>query len=300
MIKRICIFILITMMASLIYAVEPYDERMDDFEAVITTVISNQANGVEYHYTVNYSSQNKRGLMWLTFDISANISMYEFVDFKGIANRNIVWRKSAPYSIGGYSGSKLTFSAWKTLGSAKPIQGTFTWINSNLRLYSEIAFLRPGEILNIYITAKGEDTIPGVANLEGYCAAASWVFADYDDNYPAEYIAQHKIARSPKIIKIVGPGPKPKSPLAMIDHLIATTTGAYNENWISKDDVYQGLMDKLNSAKSQIQRGIFKYHTAKNIMGAYKHLLDAQRQKAIVEECYQMLYINADVMIDML
>ncbi|NPV01444.1 MAG: hypothetical protein HPY53_08690 [Brevinematales bacterium] len=70
--------------------------------------------------------------------------------------------------------------------------------------------------------------------------------------------------------------------------------------WISKLDVYQGLMDKLNAAKQQILQGQSKYHTAWNILEAYKHLLIAQRWKAITEPCFQMLYFNADLLISKL
>jgi len=86
----------------------------------------------------------------------------------------------------------------------------------------------------------------------------------------------------------------------MIDKVIEWTVWSYERGWITSADVYTGLMDKLNATKENINKGFFHYHTAVNILGAFKHLLDAQRGKAIIEECYQMLLIDADALIGML
>ncbi|MGC8964147.1 MAG: FIMAH domain-containing protein, partial [Brevinematia bacterium] len=100
---------------------------------------------------------------------------------------------------------------------------------------------------------------------------------------------------------VVGPIVKPKGgPLEYIEKLIDITQSAFNLGWISKNDVYEGLNDKLVAAKENIKKGRSNYHTAINIVEAYKHLLDAQRGKAIEEQCYRMLYYDANELIGML
>ncbi|NPV01251.1 MAG: hypothetical protein HPY53_07705 [Brevinematales bacterium] len=130
-----------------------------------------------------------------------------------------------------------------------------------------------------------------MADLEGYCGQAHWVFVDsppppnFDDGY------------HPKVFKVIGPVAEPQNPSSFISTLIEWTVYSYEKGWISSYDVYQGLMDKLSAAMGQILQGKEKYHTAVNILGAFQNLLNAQRGKAVTEQCYQMLFVDAEILI---
>ena len=173
----------------------------------------------------------------------------------------------------------------------------FAWFRWRLRTTQEkFGYFEKGKSFsNLICIASG---VPGIIEVR-LRALVPGVAVDY--RVRKDILTVHPPDYKPyKTIYTIGPVPKPQNQTSMIDHLIATTTGAYREGWISKADVYQGLMDKLVAAKENILKGRRNYHTARNIIGAFKHLLDAQRGKAIDEPCYQMLYINADEMIKML
>jgi hypothetical protein len=268
-------------------AVEPFDEMASDFEAEVITEINPVENGVEYRYKIFYSENNKRNLINLIFDFPPGIPESEFIKYGGKADGNVKW--SGGY-IGGTSGFAILF---RPFASPQKVE----WVSQYHKLWSLDYAAKPGEKVEIELLLKGENIIPGVAKLRGKREWAQWVFDSFAGRYPP---ADFKSGNVSKTFTVPGPVPKPQNQTSMIDHLIATTTGAYNEGWISKADVYQGLMDKLVAAKENILKGRRNYHTARNIIGAFKHLLDAQRGKAIDEACYRMLYINADEMIKML
>jgi len=79
--------------------------------------------------------------------------------------------------------------------------------------------------------------------------------------------------------------------VADINSLIAATERAYALGWINKQDVYNGLMDKLNAAKAAIERG--QFNAAKNQLNAFISLLDAQRGKAVNQRAYDLLKADA-------
>ncbi|NPV01087.1 MAG: hypothetical protein HPY53_06875 [Brevinematales bacterium] len=146
--------------------------------------------------------------------------------------------------------------------------------------------------MTLYLVIKKGGIVPGMAELEGYCGQARWIFADAGDepkNFDDGYY--------PKVFKVIGPVAEPQNPSSFISALIEWTVYSYNKGWISSYDVYQGLMDKLSAVMGQILQGKEKYHTAVNILGAFQNLLDAQRGKAITEQCYQMLYVDAEILI---
>jgi hypothetical protein len=159
-------------------------------------------------------------------------------------------------------------------------------------------YMPPGSRLDVEIIVKGKKTMPGVLDFNGWRQAAEWVFKDAGDAPP-----DYKQHWEPKVFKVVGPVVKPfpsDGPLAYIEKLMKITREAYELGWINKQDVYDGLNDKLVAARENIKKGWWNYHTARNIMEAYKHLLDAQRGKAIDEMTYRMLYYDANELIGML
>jgi hypothetical protein len=273
-----------------IYGIEPYNERRNDFEADIIFSVSNTADSIIYKYKILYHPENKRELVSISFSYHPDFQVPELGEFavRGKADRDINW-------VGG----RVSRGTRRRSMYIDPFKGNHplkeTIIPPRLVFQTSEAYLKPGETLVLEIESRSEHTIVGVAELNGFCNAAKWIWENAEDAPP-----DFDTGNYPKTFTVPGPVPKPQNQTSMIDHLIATTTGAYNEGWISKADVYQGLMDKLAAAKENILKGRRNYHTARNIIGAFKHLLDAQRGKAIDEACYQMLYINADEMIKML
>ncbi|OHD62556.1 MAG: hypothetical protein A2014_00355 [Spirochaetes bacterium GWF1_49_6] len=270
-----------------LYAVKPYSEQMSNFSAAVSVTVIPNTNFTEYKYEIVYSQNNPRDLFALSFNFPPQIVESEFLNAEGLAEDGVKWNGS----YGNFGNlSIINFGAKGGTLSRE-------WINSNMILQKYSANLKPGQKLLISIKVSGKQTIPGIINLEGYCNAAHWVFNTKKDGYPDK---TYDTGVHPKIFKVVGPMLKPAGNTGMIDKLIELTTGSYDLQWISKMDVYLGLMDKLNAAKQQILQGQSKYHTAWNILEAYKHLLNAQRWKAITEPCFQMLYFNADLLISKL
>jgi len=171
--------LIITLLAGLLafsqsYGVTPYNERSDNFEAKVTTVVTQKTNGVEYHYHIDYHSGNKRDLTSLDFLFPLSMERDEFLRRYGIADRNVEWFGSFQK---GTSFTGITFFS-RAIKGKKPSLGKRVWVNENMRMYTEEEYLRPGEKLDIFILIKGKDTVPGVADMEGYCNQANWVFDD--------------------------------------------------------------------------------------------------------------------------
>jgi hypothetical protein len=326
------LFVLATFFVGVSYGVKPYDERPDDFTARMEWSIEFVTNyippwhlpseekkpltGIKYHYTLFYDASNKRKFasIFSIFEKGRDI-VDDFLYIRGMcSNNNIIWLGGASATrehINPFSGQRTIIPekervARFSLGGTRKLDGS--WVRS-WPVYFEVpggkmvideseGYMPPGGRLDIEIIVKGEKTMPGVLNLNTWRQAAEWVFKDAGD-VPPDYKKHYEA----KVFKVVGPVVKPfpsDGPLAYIEKLMKITKEAYELGWINKQDVYDGLNDKLVAARENIKKVWWNYHTASNIMEAYKHLLDAQRGKAIDEMTYRMLYYDANELIGML
>jgi hypothetical protein len=78
--------------------------------------------------------------------------------------------------------------------------------------------------------------------------------------------------------------------------LIAAKERACTLGWISKQGVCNSLDAKLNAAKSAIERG--QFDTAKNQLNAFINELNAQKDKAVNQQAYDLLKTDALHVID--
>jgi len=326
------LFVLTIFFVGVSYSVKPYDERPDDFTARMEWSIEFVTNyippwhlpneerkpltGIKYHYTLFYDASNKRKFasIFSIFEKGRDIED-DFLYVRGMcSNNNIIWLGGVSVTrehINPFSRQRTTIPekdrvAELSLGGTRKLDGS--WVRS-WPVYFEVpggkmvideseGDIPPGGRLDIEIIVKGDKTMPGVLNLNTRRQSAHWVFKDAGD-VPPDYEQHHE----PKVFKVVGPVVKPfpsDGPLAYIEKLMKITKEAYELGWINKQDVYDGLNDKLVAARENIKKGWWNYHTARNIMEAYKHLLDAQRGKAIDEMTYRMLYYDANELIGML
>jgi len=293
--KIIGVMVGVFMTASLAFGIKPYNERSDNFEADVSNYVVQTDKGVEYHYVIDHYRQEKgRGLVRVNFHFSLDVTRSEFIRAKGIASRNFDWFGSFAKGV---SFTVIDFFPRGVNGQPAEPPGRFITIDKHLYLQEAKNLLFPGERLEITLLTKGKATIPGVAKMEAYCQAAQWVFKEGEGPEDADH---YDNGYHPKVFKVVGPVTRPSDAKGMIDEMIRSTTETYHLGWINKEDVYDGLMDKLDAAKENINKGLFYHHTAKNILNAYKHLLDAQEGKAIEESTYRMLNIQADDLIKML
>ena len=326
------LFVLATFFMSISYGVEPYSERRDDFTARVEWSIEFVTNyippwhlpneekkpltGVKYHYTMFYDAGNKRKfsrvLFW--FEEGRDISD-DFLYIRGMcSNNNIIWTGGTSVlreHVDPFTGQITKIpergrSVSMSLSGGVKLDGTqVRWWpvdikvpGGMMRMDESEGLMPPGGRLDIEIIVSGEKTMPGVLDFNGWRQSAHWVFEDAGDAPPG-----FKEPMEPKVFKVVGPVVKPfpsDGPLAYIEKLMKITKEAYALGWINKQDVYDGLNDKLVAARDNIKKGWWNYHTASNIMEAYKHLLDAQRGKAIDEMTYRMLYYDANELIGML
>jgi hypothetical protein len=312
------------------YGVKPYSERFDDFTARVEWSIEFITNytppwylpneekkpltGVKYRYTMFYDVGNKRKFSRIFFFFEKGRDIADdFLYVRGMcSNNNIIWT-GVPFVMR-YDYDPSTGRLTKVIpererlvtldlvGTTK-LDGTIVhrWPvyikvpSGTMKIGESEGFMPPGGRLDFEIIVKGEKTMPGVLDLNGWRQAAVWVFEDAGDAPPG-----FKEPTEPKVFKVVGPVVKPfpsDGPLAYIEKLMKITREAYELGWINKQDVYDGLNDKLVAARENIKKGWWNYHTARNIMEAYKHLLDAQRGKAIDEMTYRMLYYDANELI---
>ena len=300
------------------YGIKPYNERMDDFTARIEWSIEFVTNyiapwyfpdevkkpltGIKYHYTLYYDRNNKRPFDRLMWFWEGAFIKDDFLYTRGMCSNN-----NTVYTGGPSEGTIFTgeIRGGMSFGGKYRPDKTKIWItNKYIQLpdgnkmvmdYSE-GDAPPGSRIDFEVIVKGNKTMPGVLELEGTRIRAMWVFEDVGELPP-----DFEEGTTGKPFYVVGPIVKPKGgPLEYIEKLIDITQSAFNLGWISKNDVYEGLNDKLVAAKENIKKGRSNYHTAINIVEAYKHLLDAQRGKAIEEQCYRMLYYDANELIGML
>jgi hypothetical protein len=329
------LFVLIVSLINFSYSAEFSDERLDDFTAVVEWSIEFVTNyippwhlpneekkpltGVKYRYTMFYDAANKRKfsrvLFW--FEKGRDIAD-DFLYIRGMcSNNNIIWTGVPFVMRHDYDPStgRLTKVIPErerlvslSLSGTTKLDGTIVrrWLvdfrvsggTGLMRMGESEGYMPPGGRLDIEIIVKGEKTMPGVLNLNTWRQAAEWVFKDAGD-VPPDYKKHYEA----KVFKVVGPVVKPfpsDGPLAYIEKLMKITKKAYDLVCINKQDVYDGLNDKLVAARENIKKGWWNYHTARNIMEAYKHLLDVQRGKAIDEMTYRMLYYDANELIGML
>jgi hypothetical protein len=326
------LFVLSTFFVGVSYGVEPYSERLDDFTARVEWSIEFVTNyippwhlpneekkpltGVKYHYTMFYDAGNKRKfsrvLFW--FEEGRDIAD-DFLYVRGMcSNNNIIWTGGTTVlreHVDPFTGQITKIpergrSVSMSLSGGVKLDGTqVRWWPVDIkvpgglmRMDESEGLMPPGGRLDIEIIVSGEKTMPGVLDFNGWRQSAHWVFEDAGDAPPG-----FKEPMEPKVFKVVGPVVKPfplDGPLAYIEKLMKITKEAYDLGWINKQDVYDGLNDKLVAARDNIKKGWWNYHTASNIMEAYKHLLDAQRSKAIDEMAYRMLYYDANELIGML
>jgi hypothetical protein len=326
------LFVLTIFFVGVSYGVKFYDERPDDFTARMEWSIEFVTNyippwhlpneekkpltGIKYHYTLFYDASNKRKFasIFSIFKKGRDI-VDDFLYIRGMcSNNNIIWLGGASATrehINPFSGQRTTIPEKDrvtrfSLGGTRKLDGS--WVRG-WPVYFEVpggkmgmdeseGYMPPGGRLDIEIIVKGEKTMPGVLNLNTWRQAAEWVFEDAGD-VPPDYKKHYEA----KVFKVVGPVVKPfpsDGPLAYIEKLMKITREAYELRWINKQDVYDGLNDKLVAARENIKKGWWNYHTARNIVEAYKHLLNAQRGKAIDEMTYRMLYYDANELIGML
>jgi hypothetical protein len=266
--------------------VQPYNEQASNFSATVLVSVIPSTNVTEFKYEINYSQINQRNLTSLQFTFSPQIANDIFFKAYGESEDGVAWNGTY-----GYTGNSSVISYGPKGGTVNN-----KIINGQMFLQENSAHLKPGQKLTLWLLTQGNQTIPGIVNLEGYCNIAVWLY-DSSEDYNDDSI---DTSFRPKIFKVVGPVLKPVDNTGLIDKLIELTTGSYDLQWISKMDVFQGLIDKLKAAKQQIIMGWAKYHTACNILEAYKNQLNAQRGKSITESCYQMLYYNSDLLISKL
>ena len=283
--------------------------------------------GVKYHYTLFYDASNKRKFASILaqFERGRDIAD-DFLYVRGMcSNNNIIWT-GGPFVMR-YDYDPSTGRLTKVrpekerivfldLDGTTKLDGTIArgWLvdfrvsggTGLMRMDESEGYMPPGGRLDFEIVVKGEKTMPGVLDLGGWRQVAKWVVKDAGEDSGNTSSSQSNFVNpflAPKVFKVVGPVVKPfpsDGPLAYIEKLIKITRGAYDLGWINKQDVYDGLNDKLVAARDNIKKGWWNYHTASNIMEAYKHLLDAQRGKAIDEMTYRMLYYDANELIGML
>jgi hypothetical protein len=79
--------------------------------------------------------------------------------------------------------------------------------------------------------------------------------------------------------------------VATVQSLKASVNRLYSEGKITKKDVYQGLIDKLNAAQKALNAGSVK--EAKNILNAFINLVKAQTGKGITKEAADLLIKDA-------
>ncbi len=304
---------------SFVYGVKPYNEKSSDFTATMKWSIEFVTNyippwyfpnevkkpmtGIKYHYTLYYDKNNKRpfgGLGWYWKGVEM---AKDFIYVRGMCSNNNVFllggaHESFNEAVGMVTGGLGVRGSMRPDGTKIPVtRRVFEVPGGKMVVDESEKYPPPGSRIDVIIITKGELTMPGVLEVEGRRIRARWVF-EYDEPPP-----DFDYGMRGKKFTVIGPVVKPlpsKGPLGYIEKLIEITTQAFNMGWISKYDVYQGLMDKLEGARENIRKGRWHYHTAINIMGAFKNLLEAQRGKGIEEQCYRMLYYDADELIRML
>ncbi len=324
--------LLITFSVNTSYAVKPYNENPADFTARIEWSVEFVTNyippwhlpneqkkpltGIKYHYTLFYDASNKRkfATIFSIFEKGRDIAD-DFLYIRGMcSNNNIMWMGGVSVTrehINPFTGQireipeKDRMAHFGLGGTRKPdgtkVRGQLVYFKvpgGTMVIGESEGDMPPGGRLDFIIIAKGTKTMIGVWTLNGWRRAARWVFKDAGEAPP-----DYKAPMDAKAFKVVGPIVKPfpsDGPLAYIEKLIKITKEAYELGWIKKQDVYEGLNDKLVAAKDNIKKGWWNYHTARNLMEAYKHLLNAQRGKAIDEMTYRMLYYDANELIGML
>lgn len=304
-------------LVSFVYGIKPYNERADDFTAKIEWNIEFVTNyiapwylpnevkkpltGIKYHYTLHYDKNNKRPFSRLSWLWEEEFIKDDFLYTRGMCSNNNAFYMGGPVEYKNYDGKikgSISFAGrLRPDGSRIPSGPKDIRLPDGNRMSVDECEgnAPPGSRIDFEIIMKGKKTIPGVLTLRGARIRAIWVFEDAGEVPP-----DFEYGLKSKIFYGIGPIIKPKEPLEFIETLIKITESSFNLGWISKNDVYSGLNDKLVAAKEHIKKGRGNYHTAVNILEAYKHLLDAQRGKAIEEQCYRMLYCDANELISML
>lgn len=302
------------------YGVKPYNEKASDFTAKIEWSIEFVTNyippwyfpkeikkpitGIKYHYTLYYDKNNKRPFAGLSWYWRGVRMADDFVYVRGMCSNNNVFllggaNESFNRAINMVTGGVGVSGSMRPDGTKLPVtRKVFDVPGGKMVVDESEAFPPPGSRIDVIIITKGELTMPGVLEVEGCRVRASWLFEDAGDVPP-----DFEYGMEGKKFTVVGPVAKPpfsKGPLGYIEKLIEITTSAFNLGWINRYEVYQGLMDKLEAARENIKKGKPYYHTAANIMGAFKNQLEAQRGKGIEEQCFRMLNYDADELIGML
>ncbi len=220
----------------------------------------------------------------------------EFIQAGGEADRGIPWRGGR--LIFGKETAVILLTPGVRLGDELELETVLVPEHPRMQLQIGKHHLRPGETTRIFVESRNTSTIPGIAELYGRRATASWVFREGEVTRELEDKMRREGNPSTrkKAFKVPGPVVRPEGGTGLIDHLIAITTESYTLGWISSNDVFEGLMDKLTAAKAKIDEGVF-VPAPPNVISAFRNQLAAQRDKAIEEACYWMLDICADELI---
>jgi hypothetical protein len=97
----------------------------------------------------------------------------------------------------------------------------------------------------------------------------------------------------------IGPVGQPTMTLAeTVDYMVVQKHQAAAQGWITKHGIVVSLDQKLDQAKAKILQGNNK--AAANVMNAFVNELQAQKGKAVNEEAYTLLYVNAQWLISRL
>lgn len=97
----------------------------------------------------------------------------------------------------------------------------------------------------------------------------------------------------------IGPVGQPSMTLAeTVDYMVVQKHQAAAQGWITKQGIIVSLDQKLDQAKAKILQGNNK--AATNILNAFVNELQAQKGKAVNEEAYTLLYVNAQWLISRL
>ena len=285
--KRIGItaILLTAVLTANVFAITPYNERGDDFSAMVITQITNSNDCTIFHYTVTYDVGSPRALEMLLINYKPNILKKEFFyKIFGIADRCIEWR-------GAYiSGSVNSSIKIRTL----PI-GEFIKINQNMIVADLKNTLKPGETVSLYIITKNQYILPGIGILEGARTIATWIFQD-ESEVPEGFDNELHTKKFPTII----PQPRPSTPIGVLEYMMGQMTPLYNMKLISDDKIFTQLYDKLTLARVNILAGSSKFVDACLALVNFRNQLSVERGKTVDENAYQMLFFISGELMGML
>ena len=143
------IIILLSILPALLFATKPYNERADNFNAKVTSWVTNITNILEFHYSILYDSANPRNLSSIDFLFPSPLSRDNLVEVYGYSDKNVYWSGSL---IKGLNQSGISFFPMGEKG--KPMHPeTVINLTPNLRLYTRDTALKAGERLDVIFSS---------------------------------------------------------------------------------------------------------------------------------------------------